>query len=151
MDVEDRNVAARTVAARADAVAVVGRPGLKGVHALVRVIADVASCGVDAERILPVVVTAPRSPRARAEIAAAIADLARPSLGGIGTPSPLFLPPRPVEQAFRDGTPLPAQLATRTSGAVLAVLERAGRRSVEDLDAVLVTPGSLGSAGGGDW
>jgi hypothetical protein len=148
-DVEDRNLMARTAVSGADVVLVVGRPGVKGIHALVRVIADLASAGVPAPRILPVVTMAPRSPRARAEVTAALAELARPALGGGATPSPIFLPPRPVEQSMRDGAPIPAPLPNRVTGAVLGVVATLGLRSRRDVEPGAVVPGSIGSLGDG--
>ncbi|HEY2813253.1 MAG TPA: hypothetical protein VGJ03_07315, partial [Acidimicrobiales bacterium] len=72
IDVEERNVMARTTAAAADVVVVVGSPGPRGVHRMVRLVAALVDVGIDGERILPVVNRAPRSPRSRAEITAAL-------------------------------------------------------------------------------
>lgn len=144
-DVEERNLAARTSVAEADVVVVVGRPGVKGVHSLVRVLGDLRAAGVPSARILPVVTPAPRSPRARAEVAAAIAELARPVLGGATMPSLVFLPSKPVEQAFRDGTVLPAPLPGRLAAGVLGVYDRVGERSRHAPEPVPVAVGSLGS------
>jgi hypothetical protein len=144
-DVEERNVAARTAIAEADVVLVVGRPGVKGVHALVRVLADLGVAGVPAGRIVPVLVGAPRSPRARAEIAAAVGELSRPALGGGATPSPLFLPTRPVEAALRDGAAMPAPLPARSAAAVLAVVGHVGGRAPASVEPTPVVPGTLGS------
>jgi hypothetical protein len=144
-DVEERNLAARTAVADADVVLAVGRPGMKGVHALVRVLSDLAAAGVPPARMLPVVTMAPRSPRARAEVAAAVAELARPALGGAASPSPLFLPGRAVEAALRDGTALPVHLASRLTGGVDAVLDRVGPLSRRSAEPVPVAPGTLGT------
>lgn len=144
-DVEERNLPARTAVAEADVVLVVGRPGVKGVHAIVRVLADLTGVGVGATRILPVITCAPRSPRARAELTAALAELARPALGGAATSSPLFLPSRPVETAFRDGTALPAALASRLTAAVDSLIARVGPTAVHTAEPVAVAPGTLGA------
>ena len=150
IDVEDRNLMARTAAGRADVVLAVGRPGVKGVHALVRVIADLAAFGVEASRILPVVTAAPRPPRGRAEVAATLADLAAPVLGGDATPTPVFLPSRRVEEALRDAVALPAPLPTLLAGAFEAALARLGPCGLASgPEPVLVAPGSLGAAGSG--
>lgn len=145
IDVEERNVAARTAIDAADVVLVVGRPGVKGIHALVRVIADLGAAGVPADRLLPVVALAPRSPRARAELAGAVTELAAPALGGMPIAAPLFLPSRPVEAALRDGAAMPAPLAGRLRDAVLAVRARAGGRQRDGEEPVAVRPGELGS------
>ncbi|MGH9074872.1 MAG: hypothetical protein ACRDZQ_12265, partial [Acidimicrobiales bacterium] len=75
-DVEERNVMGRTVAAQADAVLAVGTPGVKGGHALIRLLGDLAGAGVPPERVVPVCNRAPRSRRARAELAGALGQLA---------------------------------------------------------------------------
>ncbi len=151
-DVEERNLMARTAVSWADVVFAVGRPGVKGIHALVRVIVELAGHGVPAGRIVPVVNSAPRHPRARAEMAAALADLVGPPLAGEATAGCVFLPARRVEEAMRDAVKLPAPLAPLLAGAFLATVERAGRRPPRvEAEPILVAPGSLGtSSAGGD-
>ena len=144
-DVEERNVAARTTIAAADVVVIVGRPGVKGLHALVCVVADIVAAGVPASRVLPVVTGAPRSPRSRAELAAAVAELARPVTGSATMPSPLFLPSRPVDDAVHDGMPMPSPLPARLAAAVLAVRDLAGSRPRQQAGPSRVAPGTLGS------
>jgi hypothetical protein len=148
VDVEERNLAARTAVAAADVVLVVGRPGVKGIHALVRVVGDLGAADVPAERIVPVVVTAPRSPRARAELATAVVDLTRSSLGA-AVPATLFLPSRPVDAAVRDGAPMPAPLPSRLAAAVTALHARVGARGRAALVPERVAPGTLGSLADG--
>lgn len=143
-DVEERNIAARTALVNADVVLVVGRAGVKGLHALVRVLADASGAGVAPQRLVPVVACAPRSPRARAELASAIGELAAPAVAGSVGPT-LFLPARPVERAFRDGAPLPGPLPAKTAGAVLGAIATVGRREAVVAEPVPVVPGSLGS------
>jgi MinD-like ATPase involved in chromosome partitioning or flagellar assembly len=145
VDVEERNVATLTAVDASDVVLAVGRPGVKGVHALVRVVADLGSAGVPADRILPVVTCAPRSPRAKAELASTVAELAAPALGGMPVSAPLFLPVRNVDAAVRDGAPLPAPLPVRVRDAVLAMRDRVGPRHRAFDEPVPVTPGDLGS------
>jgi hypothetical protein len=142
----------RTAVSWADAVFAVGRPGVKGIHALVRVIADLAGHGVPAGCIVPVVNTAPRHPRARAEIAATLAELVRPPLAGGATASCVFLPARRVEEAMRDAVKFPAPLAPLLAGAFMATVEHAGRRPLRaEPEPILVAPGSLGAQlAGGD-
>jgi len=151
-DVEERNMMSRTAVSWADAVFAVGRPGVKGIHALVRVIADLAGHGVPAGRIVPVVNTAPRHPRARAEIAATLAELVRPPLAGGATAGCVFLPARRVEEAMRDAVKFPAPLAPLLAGAFMATVEHAGRRPPRaEPEPILVAPGSLGAQlAGGD-
>jgi hypothetical protein len=145
VDIEERNGLARSALAVADVGFVVGRPGVKGLHALVRTVGDVVEAGLPPGRVVPVVAAAPRSPRARAEVAAALAELAGPALPA-PVAAPVFLPARRVEGALRDAVPLPAPLPGRVAGAFHAVLEREGRRPVPPPPApVPVAPGSLGS------
>jgi hypothetical protein len=145
IDVEERNLMARTAAGCADVVFAVGRPGVKGLHSLVRVLADLAELGVAPGRIVPVVNAAPRHPRGRAELAAALADVAGPALGGEHTAAPVFLPSRRVEEALRDAVRLPAPLAPVLTGAFRATVERTGPVSRRSPEPVPVVPGSLGS------
>ncbi len=150
LDVEERNLMARTAVDQADVVFAVGRPGVKGTHALVRVLADLAAFGVAPSRIVPVINTAPRHPRARAEMTAALADLAGPGLGGHATSGPVFLPERRVEEALRDAVGLPAPLPAMLAGAFEATFERLGAQEHRGgPEPVLVAPGSLGAASGG--
>lgn len=140
--VADRNAMARTAIFGADVVAVVGRPGVKGTHALVRVIVDLAGAGVDVDRLLPVVNVAPRHPKARAETARTLAKLVGGAVGR-ATPPPLFLPPRRVDDATWAGHPAVAPLPSRLAAAVSAVATSAGDR-VALAEPELVAPGSLG-------
>jgi hypothetical protein len=128
LEVEERNLLARATMARADVVAVVGEPSMKGLVALVRTIADLIGFGVPVERLLPVVSRSPRSPRQRGELASTVAELLGASAGAVsGRMCPvLHLPARDLDPWLRDGTPLPAPLPRTTARAVAAVLERAG-------------------------
>ncbi len=155
-DVEDRNLLARATLARAELVLVVGEPSMKGVHALVRTIEDLAAFGVPLERLLPVVNRAPRSPRRRAELTTAVATLAEGSLGGIAVSrlaNPLHLPERGVDSALRDGVALPASLASQLTRAVAAVadrLEQRARTPGSPQEPVRVVPGAIGGFSAGE-
>ncbi len=142
-DVEERNVMARTAVADAEAVFVVGQPGMKGLHALTRVIADVLAFGVPGVRVVPVVTRAPRAARSRAELAQTLTQLL-PAWAGAGMPSPVFLPERRVDDAFRDGIRLPEALVAPLVGALRAVSRRAGDEERRPDAPLLVTPGTLG-------
>jgi len=145
-DVEDRNLMARTAVPAADVVFAVGRPGVKGVHALVRVLTDLGRAGIPAGRVVPVFNLAPRAPRARAELSRALADLAAPALGGGRTVAPVFLPARRVEEALRDAVKLPTPLPATLAGAYLAVVGRLGPlESPPGRRPEAVTPGTIGS------
>jgi hypothetical protein len=148
-DVEDRNLLARRTVLAADVVFVVGQPGVKGTHALVRVLAELAACGVPAGRVVPVLNRAPRQQRARAQLAATLADLAVPAMGGGRTPAPIFLPTRKVEEAVRDAVGVPAPLPGVLAGAFHATLDHLGPATPPMAAAApgptAVTPGSLGA------
>lgn len=125
-DIEDRHILARTTARQADVVFVVGVPGMKGLHSLVRVLHDLRSFGVAPERLVPVVNRAPRSRRARAEIDRVLHTLLTPTNGRRALAGALFLPERRVDEALRDGTRLPHVLTAPLAGAYHAVREQAG-------------------------
>lgn len=157
LDVEERNVMARTAVGRAQVVLVVGLPTLKGLHSLVRVVDGLLSAGIGADRILPVMNRAPRSARQRARLTGALADLASPLLGppvagSDELPSPIFLPDRRIEEALRDGMRMPSSLGAPVAAAVRAVMERARSSASDalsggpagDVGPEPVKPGSLG-------
>ena len=141
IDVEERNHLARSAAGAADVVFVVGGPGLKGVHSLGRLVTEVTAGGVEASRVVPVVNRAPRHPRARAELSAALA-VAAGTAGAVS--GPVFVPERRVEEAIRDGTPLPDAVVDPVLGAMHAVLERHADAAPLTATPARVTPGSLG-------
>lgn len=146
LEVEERHLLARLAVARADAVFAVGLPGMKGTFSLVRVVGSLVELGVPTGRIVPVVNQAPRSPKARSELARAFADLTEALPDSRQLPSPLFLPRRRIDETLRDGAPVPAPLPELLAGAWAAVVERAGRTR-EPLPWVPrpVAPGSLGA------
>ena len=146
IDVEERNVMARTTASRADVVFAVGAPSLKGVHGLVRVVTDLVDFGVPADRIVPVFNRSPRSQRARATLGTAVADLAG-AANGARLASPVHLPERDIESDIHDGRRLPAVLGDPLAGAFHAVLGRVAERPAGDgrSSGERVRPGSLGS------
>ena len=121
VDIEERNGPARTAVLGADLVVITGDATLRGLHSLVRVQHDLDELGVDTSNALRVVNRAPRSPRARAEIAATIAALGNRPHGL----APMFLAERrQVETAHRVGGPLPTQLCGPLAAAATAVMAR---------------------------
>lgn len=138
-DVEERNLAARIAVTSADVVVAVGRPGVKGLHALVRVLGDLGAVGVPSSRIIPVVNAAPRNPRQRAELATALRGLIE------GAGDPVFLPARDVEDSLRDVVPLHGSLVDPLTDAYERVLDRVGPLGPPaPPEPVLVAPGTLG-------
>jgi hypothetical protein len=149
-DVEDRNVLARQVLARADLVLVVGVPGVAGLHTHLRVLGDLLGHGVGGERLVPVVNRAPRSPRLRAEIGSALARLlAATAPGAVLASTPVFVPEhRRLAEAARDAVAVPTPVARPLVGAVHALLDRVPAAAPPPEPAsspVAVVPGSLGS------
>ena len=120
-DVEERNVLARTAVLNAGVVAVVGTPTTKGVHSLLRVVDGLLDVGVDAGRIVTVVNRAPRSPRVRADITRALAELRRDA----ALASPVYaLERRRLDDVLRDGERLPPSFANPLGSTVAAVLDQ---------------------------
>lgn len=145
VDVEERNMTTRLPVQQADVVFAVGLPGLKGLYGLARLLDELVAFGVAAQRLVPVINLAPRQARARAELTATLAALT--ASGGTGIAAPVFLPARSVEQALRDGVPVPAPLPALLTGAYHATLRRAGAlpRDERAAEPARVAPGSLGS------
>ena len=144
MDVQERHHMARSVAARADVVLAVGRPGMKGLHSLVRVIVDLLEHGVAGARILPVFAAAPKHPPARAQLTGGLAALVSAHDGAADISAPLFLPERHVDDLLRDGVCLPDALVEPLVGAVDALVERQLDLAPPVVEPALVSPGSLG-------
>ena len=149
-DIEDRNRLSRMAARQADIIAVVGSPGAWGVHHLVRTILSLHDMGVTCDRVLPVINHAPRQPRARAGLAATLADLTGSRISDADLlPSPIFLPTRRnLELTLRDGQALPKALTEPLASAINALLDLAPvtePATEEILEPVPVAPGSLGT------
>lgn len=154
LDVEERSALARTTVTAANLVVVVGDPHLKGVHSLLRVVHDVLDHGVEPARLLPLVNRAPRSPRARAEVARALAALGRGRAARAGTgaeragpPGPVFLGERRhLDLTLRDVARLPEAWLRPVGTAVLELLARtAGPTAATGTEPVLLPAGSLGA------
>lgn len=148
IEVEDRNLLARTAVGTASVVVVVGLGGPKGVHATVRLLGDVLEHGVVPDRTLTVVNRAPRKPGQRAELTRAIGELTRSLPGGGALPSPLFVPERRrVDDLVRDGHRLPQAIGAPITAAVAALLDVEPVAPLEPVrdEPVPVVPGSLGT------
>jgi hypothetical protein len=148
IDVEERNYLARATTRQADAVVVVGRAGVKGVHRMVRLIATLTDHGVDRSRVLPVVNCAPRSRGQRAELGATLDELTRDAPSATAISRLVFLPElRHADDLARDGDPLPGPFAATVADAVATLLGRLEPRAptTAELEPVAVEPGSLGT------
>ena len=158
VDVEDRNLLARTAVGSADVVVLVGQSGPAGIYRLVGLVAATIAHGVSTDRIVPVVNHAPRSPRARAEIIAALAELtaAVSPTGSPLAPPVLLSERRRLDDVLRDGVALPSQLVDPIQRAVAVTLERLEAAAGEapgpgsQPELVPVAPGSLGAYYGAD-
>jgi Mrp family chromosome partitioning ATPase len=149
LDVEERNTIPRTTLLAADLVIVVGLPGMKGLHSLLRTTRDLIAHGVPGGQLVPVLNRAPKSPRARAELTAAFGELLDGSGRGHGVPSPIYLAERRrLEEVLRDRARLPDAWLAPLAGTVHALLDADHPADVPptDDDALLpVQPGTLGS------
>lgn len=145
IDVEERNVFARVSLRRADLVAVVGLPGTKGMHALVRTVHRLVEHGVDPTRLLPVFNRVGRSPSTRAELSRTFARFTELD-GAAQVPNPLFLPERHLEHHVNRASALPSTFVRPIGAAVVARLEaRHDRPETSRTDEpVAIAPGSLG-------
>ena len=154
LDVEDRNVLARTVLRDAEIVLVVGLPGVAGVHAELRVVRDLIEFGIAGARIVPVVNRAPRGLRQRAELGSALAGplLSAACPGATLASTPIFVPERRrLDELVRDGAPPPPQIVRPLTGVVRALLDQTpGLPRPPTPEPVAVAPGSLGSWSAGD-
>ncbi len=145
LEVQERNHLARAAALSATVVAVVGAPGMKGIHSLSRLVRDLARSGVNPDRVVAVINRSPRHPRARAEAGRALASILESSGLRLALAGPVHLPERRVEDVLRDTEPLPAALVEPVTRAVQLVADRVADSAPPSLGAERITPGSLGS------
>lgn len=143
-DVEERHGIARAAVRRADVVVAVGTASVHGLHGLGRLTRTLLDHGVPAERLLPVVGRAPRSPARRAAITRVLNDVrgGEPALH-----PPLFLGTnRSLESAHRGATRLPESLCRPLGRAARRLLLETGprRRSSDDAPRA-IRAGELGT------
>lgn len=124
VEVEERNLLARTLLRDADVAVVVGQPTMKGVYALVRTIVELLEHGVGPRRILPVLNQVGSDQRTRADLSRAVRSLTEGVAGGTGIGPALFTPAVALEGRLRERDPLPEALTTVLAGAVSALLDR---------------------------
>jgi MinD-like ATPase involved in chromosome partitioning or flagellar assembly len=117
LDLEERNHLARSSVGGAQAVVVVGTPGVRGVRGLLNLVDGVAALGVDPDRIIAVVNHAPRSAAARREVVRAVAHL-----GPAGLRPPMTVRSRREMEAIHHTVdPLPRQLCQPLATAVYEI------------------------------
>jgi hypothetical protein len=147
IDIEDRNLLARSVLFRSDLTVVVGRRHLKGLHSLTRTVGELIDGGVDPERMIVAVNRAPKSPRHRAEITSTVVEMLRNATRAAPLDNPVFIPDRrDVEAALHDGVRLPAALGRNITSEVRRRLADLEPRNSDDheREPVAVAAGSLG-------
>ncbi len=142
-DVEDRNLMARTVVARADLVLVVGLPTLTGLHHLVRSCHRLLESGLEPGRLVPVVNRSPRNARTRATVNSTLTELVGPKRMAN---NPLHVNERRgMEEVLLDGAALPDHLADPLARTTSALLEIVGvPRPESPAGPTRIEPGSLG-------
>jgi hypothetical protein len=144
IEVEERNMLARTAVDAASTVVVVGSPSAKGVHSLVRILHLVLGRGVQPRSIVTVLNRSPRSLRSRAALVAALAALLPSEVAGL-MGSPVFVPDRRrMDEVVRDAAPMPSALVGPVQGVVLAQLDGRVASERPPPEAAAVEPGSLG-------
>jgi len=150
LDVEERNAMARTTLAAADLVVVVGLPGMKGLHSLLRTTRDLLAHGLPGPQLLPIINRIPKGPRVRAELTTAFGELLDGSGAGHGVASPVYLAERRrLDEVLRDGARLPDGWLAPITGTVQAVIaathdgSEAERQPANEL--IAVRPGTLGT------
>lgn len=147
-DIADRNLLCRTTLDEADLVVAVGTPSTTGIHGLVGLLDDLRTHGVPGDRTLVVINKGPRSPRSRAELTRALANLT----GAADRPDPHVGPVYVAERRGTDGLHrdlgrFPSAMVDPPAHAVLDLLDRLGPRDLapaRDLEPVAIQPGSLG-------
>lgn len=147
-DVADRNHMCSHSLRVADLVVVVGVPGVKGMHALVRTVQLVHAAGVSSERIVPIVNQAGRSPRQRAQISDTYRALCDLGEGTGEVAGPIFVGSRRhLDDLVSQAAPLPDAMCRPLGAAVGSMLARLPRvRGVDGHDEpAAVVPGSLGT------
>jgi hypothetical protein len=143
-DIEDRNVLARSAIGTAEAVVVVGRADVVGIHRLSSTLRDLRRFGVPADRLLPLVNRAPRSPATRADITSAVARLAFDDAES--AIPPLYVAERRrLDDLVRVGAPWPAGPSRDIASAVRAITARHGPVAPDAGVPERVAPGSLGT------
>jgi hypothetical protein len=121
LDVEERTLMSRTVAAEADVVLTVAHPSMKGLHTTNRILVDLADMNIPAERVVPVFNQSAKTPRVRAGYTSALAELVSWRDGEHSSITPVHLPVRDVDQLLRNNERFPEALTSPLAGALRAV------------------------------
>ena len=148
IDIEDRNLLARELATNADIIVVTTRAGVSGLSRSLQTLRDLIELGVDTERVLLVVLGAPRSTRQRSELNRTIRRLLHEAAPTHSIPTPVMVPiRRELEPFIQDGTPPPRSALGSITSAVLELLQQLGPTDPHPAfqsTPVAVIPGHLG-------
>jgi len=148
IDVEDRNFLARELATNADLVVVSARSGISGLSRSLQTFRDLVELGVQTERVLLVVIGAPRSTRQRSELTRTTLRLFNEAFPSHSLATPVMVPiRRDLEPFFHDGTAPPRSALGSISAAVterLGLIERLEPRPNFQQAPVPIVPGHLG-------
>lgn len=126
VDLEERNLLARTSLAQADLVLVVGRAGLTGTHRLVELLSELLRYGLAPERLLPIVNRAPKRAARRAEACAAVQAHANGRLTNVRfAANPYCVSERRgLDDLIADGGVMPGPFCGALAQTVRALLDR---------------------------
>ena len=148
IDIEDRNLLARELARNADLVVLTVRAGITGLSRALRTLRELAELGVETERILLVILGAPRSTRHRSELSRTILRLFDETVPSHSLPTPVMVPlRRDLEPFLHDGTPPPRSAFGSITAAVserLHQMEPREPRPSFHSAPIAVIPGHLG-------
>lgn len=133
-DVEERNALSRTAVANSAGVVVVGGPGAKGAHSLLRVLGEIWSHGFKPNQTIAVINRGDRLSIDR--LGAALERL------GAAETRKLFLPDLPLEPVLLTDAPLPSALVGPVTEAVRTLLDTADAPQASAPERIV--PGSLG-------
>lgn len=145
IDIEDRNLMARELTRTADVIVVTARPGVSGIHRLIRTLTILDERSIGMERVLPVVIGAPRSRSERSNQIRAITRLFTEIRPDSELPTPVMVPfRRDLEPFLRDGSGPPQSSVGSITSAVDSMLRRLPIADSAGSMPTPIIPGHLG-------
>ena len=148
IDIEDRNLLARELAKNADLVVLTARAGITGLNRALHALRELAELGVETDRILLVILGAPRSTRHRSELSRTILRLFDETVPSHSLPIPVMVPlRRDLEPFLHDGTAPPRSAFGSITAAVserLQQIEPRDPRPSFQTAPIAIIPGHLG-------
>lgn len=144
IDIEERNLLARTFVLGADAIVLTTRADVTGLRRGVALTTSLVDAGVAPERIIVSVTGAPRTTRDRSRLSRELTLLLRGD-AGIPVPTPVMVPHRRELAALDlDAAPLPRQYSASVVTALNDVLTRVAPPTPSAPMLRAVVPGTLG-------